>query len=476
VKAKILTDKEEKSMFTVLWDGLENLIASMGTEGDKRSYAHFTNKKRLSMDGNDTELNALYRTDWVAGKVVDILPDDMTREWVEYNGEDDPEIIDKIKEEDELLDISGNFNQCHKWARLYGTALIVMDIDDGQTPDMPLNIDKIREGGLRHMKVVDRHRFEKSETVPISNPLDKNYGMPEYYRFVETSIKIHHSRVLRFDGIKLPFDEFRRNNYFSDSVLDRLYESLINLNITANGSASMVHEANVDVIKIKGLMNYLMTVEGEKTLRKRFSLANLLKSFNNVHLLDSEEDFQKQSNSFTGLPDLIHVFAQLVSAASDIPATRLLGISASGFNATGEGDLKNYYDKVRSLQISEYKPKLDYLFEILQRSMRLLEPIDYKFNSLFQMTPKEEADLHNMEAQTAKQYWDIGALDEMVVAKELKQKKIYTNIDEYIKELEEMPDEELTFTNPKALGLNNEQQIESGEEEESSPGENPEDS
>ena len=65
---------------TALNDSLENLVAELGTSQDKRSHSTFVNSKRLSADGMQEELNALYRTDWLAGKVVDIIPDDMTRE------------------------------------------------------------------------------------------------------------------------------------------------------------------------------------------------------------------------------------------------------------------------------------------------------------------------------------------------------------------------------------------------------------
>lgn len=440
-KAKILDGGSQMGLFG---DGLENLIAQLGTEQDKRKHSLFTNSKQLSRDGNQEELNALYRTDWLAGKIVDIIPDDMTREWRTFVGDEDPKVIRAFENEENRLQLRSAFSKAHKWARLYGTAFIVMSIDDGQTPDKPLNINKIKKGGLRHVKVVDRHRVSNAEVVPIADPLNVNFGLPEFYRFNETVVKIHHTRVLRFDGIELPFDEFRRNNYYSDSVLSRLYEVLTNLNTTADGAASMVYEANVDIMKVKGLMNYLTSAEGEALLRKRFTLAGTLKSFNNMLLLDSDEEYHSKSNSFAGLPDLLDRYALFLSASSDIPATRLLGSSASGFNATGEGDLKNYYDAVRSSQITNYKPKLDYFDVIMAKSLGISDDADlsYVFESLFQMTPKERADLELSKAQRDQIYYDRGILTEAIIAKELKESGTYTNItDEHIEELEDLEDD-----------------------------------
>lgn len=468
-KAKILSDEEQFQK-----DGLENLVAQLGTDQDKRNHSRFVNNKQLSADGNQDELNAMYRTDWLAGKVVDIIPDDMTREWRKFTGDIEPDTVKLLEDEEDRLDLVGSFNSAHKWARLYGTSFIVMSIDDGQTPDKPLDVTKLKAGSLRHIKAVDRHRVSNAEVVPVADPMDINFGMPEFYRFNETSVKIHYSRVLRFDGILLPFDEFRRNNYNSDSVLSRIYEALTDFNTTTSGASSMVYETNVDIVKVKGLMGYLQTAEGEALLRKRFTMAGMMKSFNNMMLLDNEEGFESKNNTFAGLPDLLDRYALFLSAASDIPATRLLGSSASGLNATGEGDLKNYYDTVRSSQKKDYKPKLDYFDEIMAKSLDLPDDTDlsYDFNSLFQMTPKETADLQFTNAQRDALYIDRNIITEEIVAKELKQESTYTNItDEYLEELEEF--ENGFNTDPDNLEPGVKQETQAREEEATETSEDP---
>ncbi len=470
-----LDEQYKPALIKSIKDGLENFVAALGTERDKRNASTFQNNKRLSLLQRRGELNALYRTEWLSGKVVDIIPNDMTREWRSFTGDIEPEVVDKLIEEEERLILPNKFNQTHKWSRLYGTSLLVMSIDDGQTPEHPLDINRIKPGGLRFIHAVDRNRFENTNVEPIVNPLDRNYGMPEFYLFNESSVRIHHSRVLRFDAVILPFDEFRTNNYMSDSVLDRLYESITNFHTAADSSASMIYETNVDVVKVKGLMNLLQTSDGEQMLRKRFTLASMLKSFNNMLLLDNEEEFKDKKNSFAGLPDLIDRFSQVLASASDIPATRLLGSSASGLNATGEGDLKNYYDMLRSRQVSEYKPKLDYFDKIMAKSMGLGDDLDlsYEFNPLFQMTPKQQAEIDTSNATRDQIYLVNGVIDEVIIAKELKQNGTYTNItDEYIKELEDNLEEEDDLGNgfnpdPDDLEPGDKQEAKEGAEEES---------
>lgn len=445
----VILDEDTLKALGMTKDGLENLIASLGTGNDKRAYSTFVNKKRLSMQGMEQELNAMYRTDWLSGKIVDIVPNDMTREWRTFISDDlSPEDREKLEKEEERLALQAAFNEAHKWGRLYGGGFILLAVDDGKDPKEPLIIDEIKEGQLKHITVLDRHRLTRGTQIQ-TNPLKPNFGFPVSYRLNETDVEIHHTRVIRFDGIKLPYDEFRHNGYWSDSVLDRLYDSITNFNTATNSSASMVYEAIVDIVKIKNFMGYLETDEGEKLLRKRISMANTMKSFNNTLILDGEEDYTSKSNAFSGLPDLVRTFGQIMSGASDIPATRLFGDSPKGLNSTGEGELKNYYDKIRADQNNIYGPMLNQFDIIMARNIGIDNPelLNYEFNSLFQMTDAEKADLENKNALRDQTYIDLDVVKRSVVAKQLKDDGTYSNIsDEDISELEE-EEENVGFSN-----------------------------
>lgn len=438
-KAKIIID--EKPSVDGTLDSLENLVAGLGAGTDKRVQSRFVNRKMMSADGGQEELNAIYRTDWLAGKIVDIIPNDMVREWRTFVGDINPSTVEILEIAEAELALRNAFGSAHKWARLYGTAFILLVIDDGLNPSQPVQLDRIKKGSLKHIKVIDRHRVSNSEVVPIQDPLNPKFGFPDFYRINETSVRIHHTRLIRFDGTELPFDEFRRNNYNSDSVIERLYGPLLNHAIAADSAAAMIFETNVDIVKIRGLMDYIQTAEGESLIRKRFALASSMKSFNNMLLLDEQETFETKSNTFAGLPDLLDRFAQYLSSASDIPATRLLGQNASGLSATGEGDLKNYYDMIRSLQVSDYRPKLKQFDDILIRHLGLNPDDDYKFefNSLFQMTDKEKSEIHLSRAQRDQIYLDNDIVTPKMVLKDLQQTDTYTNITD--DDVDSLPDE-----------------------------------
>jgi Protein of unknown function (DUF1073) len=168
------------------------------------------------------------------------------------------------------------------------------------------------------------------------------------------------------------------------------------------GIASLVQEAKIDVIKIPNLSERLSTKEYADKLAQRMTYANVIKSMNNALLIDAAEEWQRISTSFAALPDILQNYLICAAGAADIPATRLIGQSPRGLNATGEHDTRNYYDKIKSEQNTVLRPALGLLDEVLIRSALGSRPeeIFYDWRSLWQMTETELADLAKKKADT----------------------------------------------------------------------------
>jgi phage-related protein (TIGR01555 family) len=134
-------------------------------------------------------------------------------------------------------------------------------------------------------------------------------------------------------------------------------------------------------------------------------------------------------------------FLNAVAAAADVPATRLLGQSAQGLNATGEGDLTNYYNMVSSKQEVFLAPQLRYLDEILTRSVYGSMPEDwtFEFNPLWQLSPQSQATVDVQNAQRDEIYLRNEVVTAPIVAEELRENHTYGSIDDdYIEVLEEI--------------------------------------
>lgn len=407
-------------------DGLQNLVAGLGSNRDKMSYSAYTAPMLLDRQ----TLENMYASSWIAAKIVDIPADDMTREWRSVMFDDDDVQEDNqfaIEEEEKRLGVVAKINEALKWARLFGGSSIV--IGAGGSYETPLDPASIKKGGLKHLHVFDRHVCEASGQVDwrIDSP---NFGLPEFYRIGAgaSQTKVHHSRVIRFIGRKQPYYASIQRNYWGDSMLQSAYDTLIGKDTTTAAIATMIFEANVDVLKVDGLTELLSTSEGETKALKRFQLAALMKSFNRVLLMDSTEEFEKKSNSFASLDAIMREFRAEVAGAADIPVTRLFGTSVGGLNATGDNEIRNYYDMVASQQRMVLCPALDKLDQVLIRSALGNFPEDYRyqFKPLWQMDETEKATVEKTRADRDKLYFDMGVLTEGTIAKQLKEDGTYS--------------------------------------------------
>jgi phage-related protein (TIGR01555 family) len=275
--------------------------------------------------------------------------------------------------------------------------------------------------------------------------------MPEHYLINGSrNTKIHHSRLIRFDGVRLPTYEQQMNSGFGDSVITRLYPDILNLSIATECSASMIFEAGLDVVSVENLPQMMQDEHQRNTLIQRFTLAGMFKSINNMLLLDSREKFERKNHSFSGLSSLIDKYSEQLAAAADIPVTRFMGASPSGLNATGEGELKIYYDMIKSAQNAVYRPKLELLDKLMIAHIGSnLEPPEFEFNSLMQMSEIEIADAKLKNAQADQINVLMESAPVSAIARQLQEKGTYQIPDEWIDELESMPMNKEMFINPE---------------------------
>ncbi|CUR48483.1 Phage protein [Alloalcanivorax xenomutans] len=412
-------------------DGLENLVANIGTARDKRSANQFTFGQWSFYD-----LENAYTENWIAKQIVNVPVDDGVREGRAWNHDE----AETIAEEEERLELFGAYQEGRYWARLYGGAGILMVTD--QPLDQPLNIQRIKRGGLKRLVVLDRW-----DLVPTDwnfyNPLQENYLLPEWYNIIGGESRIHHTHIIRCDGEVLPRRARIWNQGWGDSTLRRVLEDVKDCAATKGGIASLVLEANVDVITRNGLSNELAS-DQELVLMKRYALAARMKSLVNNLLLDGEETYDRKSITFSGLSQILEQFMVWMSGAADIPMTRLFGRSAAGLSATGEGDMNNYYDNVRSMQNTQFRRELKVLDQVMVRSAlgEWPEDISYEWNPLYQESDTEKAQRELSRAQAEDIRIEQGVLRPSMVAARLKSEGAYPISDDDIDRLQKREQEE----------------------------------
>jgi hypothetical protein len=233
-------------------------------------------------------------------------------------------------------------------------------------------------------------------------------------------VEIHPSRLVIATGEEVQDDRYSAHPGWGDSTLNATISAVRNLDATIANVASLVFEAKVDVIGINGFNDGLRTggTAYETMVLARTSLTARGKGVNGALLMDAEDTYDQKTASFATLPDIIDRFMQMVAASAGIPMTRLFGIAAAGMNATGQGDEKIYFDRVRVIQTLELDPAMEILNECLIRSALGDRPpeLHWTWRPLFQVSAKERADMGKVLVDSAKVLYDMDILPQEAIA------------------------------------------------------------
>lgn len=387
-------------------DGLMNVASGLGTREDKSTYATYAFAVT-----DFREIEAAYQTSGWFRKIVEIPVNDSMREGIDWQAE--AEEIEQLEKEVKRLGFWEKFKKARTWARRDGGAVIVMGLPGN--PESPVNFDTIKAGDLKVLTVLSRHEITPSDQINVI--LDPNYGQAGAY-VLKNGTRIHPSRVLRFIGLErspsLGWDGW------GDSIYPAMSRDIKNADRTSAAIAHLMEEAKVDIIGIPGLTENFTTEQYEGILMRRIITAQMLKSLVHTLVIDTgdgtadspAETYEQKQINFSGLPEVLQAQLMVLSGVSDIPATRLVGKAPDGMNATGDGDLRNYYDNIASQQKNELSPILDPFFEILIRSVfgSRDDRVWYTWSPLYTLTEKEYAEIESTFADIFTKYANNGLI------------------------------------------------------------------
>lgn len=360
-----------------LHDGLRSLISNLGNPLKDKAAATVYGYARLT----DDQLIAAYATSWAARKLINVPAGDMLRKWRAWQGED----VAKIVAEEERLKLKSKLLDAKIKARLFGGAGIFIGTDQDLT--QPLSVERIQSGGIKYLTVLDRRELAAGEVE--TDPLNEYYNRPKYYTVSgsKNQTQMHPSHFAILMG-EPSMDVI--NDGWGLPVLQHCLDAVKNADGAAANIASMIFEANVDVIGIPDLTSNLANggAEFERQLLARFALFAQGKGVAGVGILDKEEEYTRNAVNFSTLPELLEKFIVLAGAADGIPVSRFLGTSAAGLNATGEGDMEVYFDKIQAMQ-SDLEAEIYTLDTALLRSAGVDSTLNYVWNPLEQANAVE---------------------------------------------------------------------------------------
>lgn len=415
-------------------DAFSNPLARLGIgTPNLLEYTEYT-KTNFTADYNT--ITALYRENWIVGRIVDIVAEDMVKNWYSIKSQISPESKKKILRLEAKTGVRAKVLEGLKWGRLYGGAAAIIVIEGQEDMlDQPLNYDLIMPGSFKGLIIVDRWSGISPSSELVENISDPDFGLPKYYTVADDAfglgIKVHHSRVIRFSGRPLPNIEEQSEQYWGTSELERVYSELKKYDNTGYNIAALVFSANLKVYQMEGF-DQLGTLNPRSLndLYQVLMLMNWMRSSQGMQVIGQKDTFSTHQYSFAGLSDVYEMFMLDVSGAAAIPVTKLFGRSPAGMNATGESDMANYYDSIEEQQEATLRPMLDRLLPIMCISEfgAIPDDLEFEFEPVRRASEEEKKNILTQVTTAVGTTFQAGIISQQIALKELRESSRITGM------------------------------------------------
>ena len=420
-------------------DSWQNLLTGLGTLWDK---GRWTSPMVPAFLDYET-LEALFVGDPWARRIVedpvsaalrqgfDVVSNGM---WIQGSGragswiwyEPDPETARReaidIEQHLARLGAQDALKRLFTFGRLWGREAILLGADDGQALEQPLIEDQVKS--VVFLEVIDRPDFTaKSYQKDVTLP---GFGEPETWSVnrvgggavAGTSVEVHESRLLMAGGALTSRRKRSENQWCDASVLQAMISQLQRFNTDDLAVSNMMMDSSQAVLKIRDFAK-ILAGNDKDTLRTRMDIVDRGRAVSRIMPIDAElEEFQYVDRTFAGVKDIMEKRQQMLAGSVGWPTTVLFGREPAGLSATGEADIRGWYDTIHADRTSKYQPVIERLIRVVARSIGVEQPDSWSISwpSLWQESPTEKATRQKTVAETDNIYLINSVLDPDEVA------------------------------------------------------------
>lgn len=425
-------------------DAYVNAVTALGTARDKMSYTKFVRSKPLDLE----TLDALYSENDIAARVCDVVPDEELRQGYDIliapdSDDESGQALDDasyvaadVHDAADALDLQKKFIEARVWGRVFGGGALILGADDGATAEngglkQPLNENAIQR--FDHINVIDR-RYIHPLTY-YTDPTSPKFGYVrtllitpqavdtlQAAQIAQGTVEMHESRLVIFGGTRTTIHTRQINGGWDTSVLQRMNTVLDQFGVSWQALTHLLQDASQGVFKMRGLLDALAANQTDLVMR-RMDMMDMARSIVRGLVLDADgEEFTRQNYTWSGIDKVFEMLMLRLAAAARMPVTVLMGQSPAGMDATGESDIRWFYDTIRSSQTNEVKPLLERILRLIMLSKagptrgKVPDSWSVVFPSLWQMTPAEQAGVEKTTAEKDAIYIDRGVLTPEEVA------------------------------------------------------------
>jgi len=304
------------------------------------------------------QLCGILAQNWLVNKACAMPADDAIRKGynvVTVDGDElDPEAVKIIKAYDKAFKLNFNMREFIRKGRIFGIRIAMFKVisTDKDYYEKPFNIDGVTPNSYKGIVQVDPYwTAPMLDGAAASQPDTLHFYEPTWW--IINGKKVHRSHLIIFRHAE-PVDVLKPQYIYggvplTQQIMERVYAA----ERTSNEAPqlAMSKRTTIWLTDMEAVMSDTNAAIG------RLQQWAAYRDNYGVKLGDKEGDeFQQFDTSLADFDSLIMTQYQLVAAIAGVPATKLLGTSPKGFNATGEYEEASYHEMLESIQSNDLTP------------------------------------------------------------------------------------------------------------------------
>ena len=351
-------------------------------------------------------LLSLWRGDDMGARIAEQPPRDALRSELLVDV-GDPEVSRTVRGKLDDLALIPRLLEGLIQERVFGGAATLIVVDDGRSLDLPIDLSRV--ASVRALVHLEAQYLLPSRWD--DDPLSPSFGKVLVWRTTPTgtgsiATDIHRDRLLIYPGIETTRQVARERQGWGDSIFFRLWRTLQQWGAAVEGVGVLLGDKS-KILKMRGL-DELLGANDRSVVESRAAALFVLLATYGIGVIDADESLDRFEATLTGVPDTLDRLTSRLAAAAGIPVTVLLGEAPAGLNATGDADVRNYYDRLAADRTAKIVPLVERVVRLVLLSKtgptQGTEPPMWSasFAPLWQPTPSEQADIEAKQAQTDK--------------------------------------------------------------------------
>lgn len=354
------------------------------------------------------QLCAVMTQNWLINRACKIPAEDATRNGWELEGIDACD-ADQLKELDVAWDIRRKAQEFARFNRVFGVrlAIFIVDTTDPLYYEKPFNLDSVVPGSYRGISQVDPTWCSPQlDERDATNPASPSFYEPTYW--IIGGKKYHKSHLVVIRYAEVP-DVLKPTYQFGGMPLPQLiWERVYGAERSANEGPQLLLTKRMNVINT----DLDAAAADPQLFREKNQIVAENRDNYGQMAIGLEDVYTQHETSLGDFDAVVMTEYQLVAGVAEMPATKLIGTTPKGFNATGDYEQGVYRETLATIQEHHCAPLLNRHYMIAMKSMGIEGKVTLVWNPLDEPTEGEQATTNLAKAQTRQIYQEMGAVSQ----------------------------------------------------------------